>query len=166
MIALAVYRWLSSDVEDRADCRSGLHYRHLRHGRSSDFNNRRQCMAHCGRRNNVWLSDISVACDRFKAGIGNRAWGIPMYFCAQLCSLTILCFEHFPMNDAGIGESGANRRTEKFRRPSTDHHLPIRAQHALLMGLSKIAEEGPILCGLEEKAVRALLISVLAERKR
>ncbi|MEE2786978.1 MAG: lysoplasmalogenase [Myxococcota bacterium] len=32
-----------------------------------------------------WLSDISVASARFKgAGMVNRAWGIPMYFLAQL----------------------------------------------------------------------------------
>ena len=32
-----------------------------------------------------WLSDISVARGRFKeAGFSNRAWGIPLYFGAQV----------------------------------------------------------------------------------
>ena len=94
VIALAVYRWLSSDVEDRmrtavqayiivisamvalAISTSAVDSAWLIAVGATMF----------------WLSDISVACDRFKgAGIGNRAWGIPMYFCAQLVfALTIL----------------------------------------------------------------------------
>ena len=73
------------------------------------------------------------------------------------------------MNDAGIGLSRVQTDALKnllkhiHRRTIT---CPFERSTLLLMGLNEIAEEGPILCGLEEKAVRALLVSVLAERKR
>ena len=47
-----------------------------------------------------WMSDISVARARFKsAGFGNRLWGLPLYYAAQLVfALTTAIYQVAPMD--------------------------------------------------------------------
>ena len=42
---------------------------------------------------------------------------------------------------------------------------PFNRQMLMTMGFNRVSECGEILCNLEEKAVRAILFSVLAERQ-
>ena len=73
------------------------------------------------------------------------------------------------MNDAGLGLTAIGTdHLEKLLRLVHRRELPCPFKRATLlgMGLNRIAEDGAVLVGLDEKAVRAVLISVLAERKR
>ena len=71
------------------------------------------------------------------------------------------------MNDAGAGLTVLS--TDKLKKVFRLVHrgeLPCPFQQSTLMsmGLNQVAEEGTLLCGLEERAVRAILTAVLAER--
>ena len=73
------------------------------------------------------------------------------------------------MNDAGLGLTAL--RTDHLEQLLRMVHrkelvCPITRATLMGMGLNRIAEDGTVLIGLDEKAVRAVLISVLAERKR
>ena len=73
------------------------------------------------------------------------------------------------MNDAGLGLTALSTdHLEKILRLVHRQELncPFSRASLLGMGLNRVAEDGPVLIGLDEKAVRAVLISVLAERKR
>ena len=73
------------------------------------------------------------------------------------------------MNEAGIGLSRVQTDALKILLKHIHRQnivCPFERSTLLLLGLNEIAEEGPILCGLEEKAVRALIVCVLAERRR
>jgi hypothetical protein len=57
---------------------------------------------------------------------------------------------------------------KKFLRLLLQNKLlfPLKRTDLMLMGLNLMAERGDLLFGLEEKAVKAILIAVLAERKK
>ncbi|MEE2786979.1 MAG: hypothetical protein VX589_06535 [Myxococcota bacterium] len=73
------------------------------------------------------------------------------------------------MNEAGLGLSRVPTDALKallrhiYRKNLS---CPFDRQSMLTMGLNQIAEDGSILCGLDESAVRAVIVCVLAERRR
>ena len=73
------------------------------------------------------------------------------------------------MHDAGTGLTDlSTEELEKLLR--LIHHgelsCPIARSTLMAMGLNRISESCSILLGLETRAVRAVLVSVLAERKK
>ncbi len=44
--------------------------------------------------------------------------------------------------------------------------FPLRRQGLLLLGMNRLAEHASLLQGLDERGLRAVLVAVLAERRR
>ena len=73
------------------------------------------------------------------------------------------------MNDAGLGLTALSTdHLQKLLRMVHRGELECPFSRSILMsmGFNRVAEEGTALIGLNEKAVRAVLVSVLAERQK
>ncbi len=44
--------------------------------------------------------------------------------------------------------------------------FPLRRETLMMMGMNRLAEQADVLLGLDEKATRAVLVAVLAERRK
>ncbi len=71
------------------------------------------------------------------------------------------------MNDAGLGLTEIpTRDLKKLLRAIHRQQVPFPLNSSIFMtmGMNRVATSGSILCGLDERAARAVLTSVLAER--